>query len=339
VPLIPEQTLRRLTCAIIEAVGTPAEPAREVGDSLVEANLVGHDSHGVLRLPWYIAAVRRGAILPAAEPAVIARAGATARVDGERGWGQIAARLATHTAIEIAAQHGIAGVTIVRCNHIGRVGAYVRTIAEAGMVGIALCNASPAVAPYGSYRPLMGTNPFAWAAPRGVSHEPLVLDFATAIVAEGKLRVARAKGEPLASGLIFDAQGRPTTDAADFYAGGALRTFGEHKGSGLSVLIELMARGLTGVDHSTEDSQGFNGTLIMALNIAAFAPPEQFTAAAERLASQVGGLAPASGFDTVLLPGEPEELSRRKRRAEGIPLPDTTWGELTALASELGVAV
>src|SRR5262245_252560 len=155
-PTIDHQTLRRLAQAIIEAPGTPPGAAQAVSESLVEANLMGHDSHGVLRLPQYIELVRVGAVQPQATPKVTAQQGATAQVDGAFGWGQPSARLATQTAIALAADHGIGAVTIVSCNHIGRVGEYVETIARAGMIGMAFCNAGPAVAPYGGYQRVMG---------------------------------------------------------------------------------------------------------------------------------------------------------------------------------------
>jgi uncharacterized oxidoreductase len=336
-PIVAHQSLRRICQEIVEAAGTPADIALAVTESLVGANLAGHDSHGVLRLPWYVASIRRGTIHPGVRPAVAMRGGATAVVDGGLGWGQPAARLATDTAIEIAAEAGVGAVTIVRCNHIGRVGDYVATIARAGMIGIALCNAGPVVAPYGGYRPMLGTNPFAWAAPRELGQPPLVLDFATSIVAEGKLRVARAKGETLPPGLIVDASGAPSHDPEDFYAGGALQTFGLHKGSGMSVMIELLARGLAGVDLALPEHRGHNGTLILALRIGSFAPEEQFFAAAERLCGQVSASPPAPGFEAVLLPGEPELHMRERRLAEGIPLAQSTWDEIAALAKELGV--
>jgi uncharacterized oxidoreductase len=338
-PTIDHNNLRRVTQEIIEAAGTPHADALAIGDSLVEANLMGHDSHGVLRLPWYIAAVRRGAIQPDATPRVIAQHGATAQVDGALGWGQVSARFATQTAIGLATDHSVGAVTIVNCNHIGRVGAYVETIARAGMIGIAICNAGPAVAPFGGFQRVMGTNPLAWAAPGGPGQPPLVLDFATSIVAEGKLRVARSKGETLADTLVFDAAGQPSRDPADFYLGGALQTFGLHKGSGISLMIELLARGLCGVDPTVAGGQGHNGTLILALNILAFAPEQQFQGAAERLRAQVGALTPVPPAERVLLPGEPELYNRQQRMHAGIPIPQPIWDEILGLAAEWNIAV
>jgi LDH2 family malate/lactate/ureidoglycolate dehydrogenase len=336
-PIVPHQSLRRITQAVAEAVGTPPDIALAVTESLVEANLAGHDSHGVLRLPWYIGFVRRGLLRPAARPAIATRQGATAIVDGALGWGQAAARLAAQAAAEIAAEYGVGALTIVNCNHIGRLGEYVAMIAGAGMVGIVLCNSGPSVAPYGGYGRVMGTNPLAWSAPRGPGQAPLVLDFATSVVAEGKLRVARAKGEMLPAPWLFDVDGTRSEDPATYYTGGAIQAFGLHKGSGISVMIELLARGLAGVDPTLPEQRGHNGTIVLALNIPAFAPPAQFFGTAERLCAQVGASPPADGFDTVLLPGEPELRMRERRMAEGIPIADQTWNEIQSLASELGV--
>ena len=336
-PTLSETDLRRLTHAIVIALGTPADLAQIVSDSLVGANLAGHDSHGVMRLPWYAHSVRNGRIIPTARARVAAYRGATAEVDGVIGWGQPTAHLAAETAIELARQHGVGAVVAKQCNHIGRVGAYVEQIARAGLIGMAFCNAGPAVAPFGGYQRVLGTNPFAWAAPAGSGREPLVLDFATSMVAEGKLRVARAKGEPLPPGLIVDANGRPSEDPSDFYAGGALQAFGLHKGSGMSMMIELLARGLVGVDPQLPGTSGLNGTLLLALDIPVFAPAAEFEAAAARLSEQIGSAAPLAGFERVLLPGERETLTRQARQAAGIPIPDSTWAEITTLARELGV--
>jgi uncharacterized oxidoreductase len=338
-PTIDHQTLRRITQAIIEASGTPPEAAQAVCESLVEANLRGHDSHGVIRMPQYIDLVRYESVLPKAAPQLIAQQGSTAQVDGAFGWGQPAARFATNTAIALAAEYGTGAVTIVNCNHIGRVGEYVEMIAQAGMIGIALCNAGPAVAPYGGYQRVMGTNPFAMATPRGPGQVPLVLDFATSGVAEGKLRVARSKGEAIPEGLVVDSAGRPSRDPADFYAGGALQTFGLHKGSGMSVMIELLARGLCGADPTQSHAIGQNGPLILALNLPFLAPEAQFLGAAERLRAQISGSPPITGFGEVLLPGDPEQRARRHRLEEGIPIPQSTWDSIVALAAEWNVGI
>ncbi|MDP9363608.1 MAG: Ldh family oxidoreductase, partial [Chloroflexota bacterium] len=266
--------------------------------------------------------------------------GATAVVDGGWGWGMVAMMLATETAIELAAEHGVAAVAVRRSNHIGRVAPYVIKIAEAGMVGVAVTNANPAVVPYGGKGRVFGTNPIAWAAPRGEGRRPVVHDIATAAVAEGKLRVARAKGEAVVPGLIIDGDGRPTVDPEDFYGGGALLPFGGHKGSGLSVLVQLLGRGLAGADpENLAAHRGGNGPVVLALDVGFFGPPAAFAAEADALCVEIQSTQPAPEFDEVLLPGEPEARMRERLLAEGVPIAERTWEDLLALATEKQVAV
>ena len=337
-PIFSADELRHVAQAILQGVGTPEENARLVSASLVESNLVGHDSHGVMRLMSYVEFARRGQVKPEARPFVAKRERATAQVDGAWGWGHISARLATTTVTELAAEYGVAATTIDHCNHVGRLGEYVEMMAHAGMIGIALCNVDPAVAPFGGVGRVMGTNPLAWAVPRAGENAPLFSDFATSGVAEGKLRVARAKGERVEPGLIVDSQGRPSQEPADFYNGGALLPFGGHKGYGLSVMVELLGGVLSGMAASVQpEYKAANGTLFLALNIAAFMPVEQFTQQVENFCARVKATPPADGFSEVLLPGDPERRTRAQRLVEGISLPEQTWREIQALARELNV--
>jgi uncharacterized oxidoreductase len=331
--------LVRYVTSVLEATGSPPDLAATVAASLIEANLAGHDSHGIMLLPRYVRAVQAGRLLPAARPEVLSRHQATAIVDGKWGWGQVAARLATETVCALAVQYGVGTVTVRHCHHIGRLGAYVEAMARAGLTGIALCNAGLIVAPYGGRERRLGTNPIAWAAPTARPDQPLVLDVATSAVAGGKIDVAAARGETLAPGLIVDARGVPSTAPADYHAGGALLPFGGHKGYALSVMVELLGGALSGAapaclpeyDHS-------NGTLMVAFDIGVFQPPERFVDQAERLTAALKGTPPAAGFDEVAVPGEPEARARRQRAARGIPLPPKTVNELDALAAQLGVA-
>lgn len=337
-PNITSEALRHAVQAILEAAGTPPDLAQIVAEALVGANLAGHDSHGVIRLPQYIDAVRDGRVRPAARASLLSQYQATARIDAARGWGQPAARLAARTVIGLAQEFGVGVVTIDHCNHIGRLGEYVELISRAGLIGLTMCNVGAAVAPFGGRRPRMGTNPMAWGIPRGAGQDPVVVDFATSVVAEGKLRVARAKGEQVAPGLIIDHDGQPSIDPADFYAGGALLPLGGHKGYGLSVMIELVAGGLSGLGPSMAAKfQGGNGTLLMALNIAQFVPPDEFAAQANELYESLKATPTVAGFSEVLVPGEPETRSRRQRLAAGIDLPENTWQALQTLAGELKV--
>lgn len=339
-PLFSPEVLRSAAQTILQALGTPSDTAQLVGESLVQSNIVGHDSHGIMRLGQYADLARQGHVQPEARPEISVRRQANAQVDAAHGWGQPAARLATQTAIELAQENGIGAVTIIRCGHVGRLGEYVEMIANAGLIGMALCNAGPSVAPYGGYKPLMGTNPIAWGVPRGADQPPLVVDFATAGVAEGKLRVSRAKGEQVAPGLVVDSAGRPSQNPAAFYEGGALLPFGGHKGYGISVMIELLGGALSGNGISTISGEsGSNGTLLLAFNIDSFVPVEQFLEQTNDLCQQIKNSPPAEGFTEILLPGEPEVRERQRRIEAGISIPDQTWHEIKALARELNVTV
>jgi uncharacterized oxidoreductase len=339
-PQVHADELRGLARDILIGIGSEPDSAQEVADSLVAANLAGHDSHGVLRLVGYCGSVRSGDVQAAAQPVELSRRGATAQIDGAWGWGQPAMRMATDAAIDLAREYGLGAAIVRRCYHVGRVAPYVERVARAGMVGIAMLNAGPAVAPYQGRKRVLGTNPVAWAVPRGEGKEPLSFDVATAGVAEGKLRVARAKGEQVRPGLLVDAEGKPTQNPDDFYAGGALLPFGDHKGYGFSVMAQVIGRALVGMDTTSfTGPRGANGPLIIALDVSPFVPLETFEAEVEAQCDLIASCPPGEGYDCVLLPGDPEIANRQQREAEGIPVPERTWSELLALAEELGVSV
>ncbi len=339
------EQLMNLSRAIIGAVGTPDDLANDVAESLVEGNLCGHDSHGVMRLPQYAGLAKSGRVFADVRAIVDEprRPGlAMRRVDGRWGWGQPAARVAARLAIDIARQTGVSAISIDHCNHVGRLGEYTAMIANAGLIGMATCNAGAAVAPFGGRSRLFGTNPFSCAIPRKGGQRPVLIDFATAGVAEGKVRVALAKGAQIPPGNLVDANGAPTTDPQAFYDGGSLLAFGLHKGSGMSVVAELFGGGLSGIGPSNLPgfAQGFlagNGTVIMAFNIDDFVDREKYLDQVDAFCERVRTSTPAQGVDEVLLPGDPEWRSREIRMRDGIPLPEATWADIERCAAELGV--
>ena len=332
--------LRQAAQVVLDALGTPEDLASIVGHSLVEANLMGHDSHGVIRLPQYTQQVRKGQIKPAERSRISQQSKAAAQIDGCWGWGQPAAHQATRTVIALAQEFGIAAVTIARCNHVGRLGEYVETVARAGLIGMALCNVGPAVAPFGGRKRLLGTNPIAYALPRANHANPVLVDFATAGTAEGKLQVARAKGEQVGPGLILDKHGLPSQDPEAFYDDGVLLPFGGHKGYGLSVMIDVLGGVLSGMaPASLPEYGGGNGTLIIAMNIPAFVSEEAFTAQVDGLCANIKNTPAAPGFHEVLVPGDPEWQTRAHRLTHGIDVPETTWHRIQDLARELRVSV
>ncbi|HWN28605.1 MAG TPA: Ldh family oxidoreductase [Actinomycetospora sp.] len=324
--------LERLARRVLEGVGTPAVIAAVVAGSLVGADLAGHGSHGVRRLEPYAAFVRSGQIVPDARATVETAHGATAVVDGHYGFGQPAARVAVDVAAERAAEHGTAIVAVRRCNHVGRLGEYVEALARRGLVASAFCHADPTVAPFGGRGRRLGTNPLAWAAPAGDGAPPLVLDWATSASAEGKLAVARARGEQVPPDVLVDAAGAPSTDPQDFYDGGALLPFGGHKGYALSLMIDVVGGLLTGAGAaSLPGYDGTNGTVLVAHDVARFTPLAGFTEQVEALRAELHATPPAPGSDGVLLPGEPEEAARRHHLAQGVDVPATTWAALNDL--------
>lgn len=334
--VVSDERLVELGQEILTLVGTPPEAASAVARSLVESNLTGHDSHGVLRLPSYVEMVRQGQVRPAERPEVRSRRGAVARIDGKWGWGQLAARLATDHAIALARDHGVGLCVIANCNHIGRLGEYVELIGRRGMIGHALCNTDPAVAAPGGRIRLMGTNPIAWALPADDDGNALVLDFATAAIAEGKLRLARAKDVCVEPGALVDRLGNESQNPAAFYEGGALLPFGGHKGYGMSVVIELIGRALADTDVSpTGAPRGGFGTLVAAIDVAAVTPLHDFTSEVIAWCSRARISATADDDGSVTLPGDPEREAYAWRSREGIPLPSETLTELEALREEL----
>jgi len=330
--LFTKEELVGLGIDVLMALGASEEVATVVAESLVLSNLVGHDSHGIVRLVQYASFVQSGQVLPSATPEVVARRTATAVVDGAWGFGQPAAQLATRLAVELGHSSGVAAVTIKDCNHIGRLGEYVADLADAGMVGVSFCNSGPVVAPYGGAGRVMGTNPFAWGVPRrdGAS---AILDFATSNVAEGKLNIARAEGRRVAPGSIVDSDGRPSEDPNDFYAGGALVPFGAHKGSGMSVLIELTGGLLSGMGTSPASNYlGGNGTVILGIDIAAFVDLAAFLDEVDEFCA-IMKRAAGTGAE-VLVPGELESRTRVERERDGIPIGEGIRREITALADK-----
>jgi LDH2 family malate/lactate/ureidoglycolate dehydrogenase len=258
---------------------------------------------------------------------------ATLAVDGALGWGPPAGFLATERTIERAQQYGIGAAVIRQCQHIGRVGQYVERMAAQNLIGIVTCNSSSGVVPFGGTQRMLGTNPIAIAVPRAGGQAPVMFDGSTSVVAGNKLQVLLAKGLPTPEGWIIDRDGQPTTDPNDFLAGGALLPLGGHKGYGLSVMVELLAGLLSGASASfLPDYAGGNGVLVVAIRPDAFMPLDDYL---EHVEQACAALKAAPG--KVLLPGEPEQLARQERAAQGIPMAEATWQSLQDLAASLGI--
>ncbi len=340
---------RAIGRALFIAAGATESNAARVAASLVDANLTGHDSHGVVRFTQYLQGIEAGQLLPAGQPRVIRETAVSSLVDGAWTFGQVGAELAMKRAIAKAKESGMAISALIHSDHIGRLGEYCDMGFEAGMIGIVTVGgfgpgpATPrGVAPFGGARPVFGTNPIAFGFPGGVE-PPVLADFATSTVAAGKVIMARAKGEQLPPGCLVDREGRPTTDPEDYYRGGSLVPVGGHKGSGLAMAVELLSQALTGGDafhgETAEGIYSRGGALFISINPGLFRPVEDYAAAADATIRRVKAVPPAVGVDEVLVAGEPERRSKARRLVEGISVPDSTWGEIQKAGAKYGVDV
>jgi uncharacterized oxidoreductase len=348
VPTLRPDVLADFASGLFVAVGVPAEDAARVARSLVDANLCGHDSHGVIRVPQYVGYLRDGKLVPCAPLTVLRETPAILAGDAGWGLGQVQAYRLLDRLWPKAQAVGIAGGTLRRCGHIGRLGEYAEWAAARGLALFATVNSHGSgrrVAPPGGTEGRIGTNPVCFGAP--APGAPLVLDFSTGAVAEGKVRVAFQKGEPIPEGWIRDAAGRPTTRPADLYADppGSILPFGgpqAYKGFGLGLMMDALAGGLSGGECSRPDrpmpAVG-NSVVFVLWDVDAFGGREHFDTAVGDLAGFVRAAPRVAGVPEITLPGDPERRTRERRRADGIPVPDGTWGLLTKLAAELGVGV
>lgn len=334
--------LCEFTAKIFRAAGIPDSIAHLVADSLVEADLTGHDSHGIIRVLEYLKEIRNGRINPQAEPEIVHETATTLLVNGHWCFGQVVAGWTMERVIRKAAVHNLAAGSIYRCGHIGRAGAYPTMAATHGLISLAFVNGGgvqPRVAPFGGIRPVFGTNPLAAAVP--VKGEvPIVIDFSTSVVASGKIRVARDRGQELPEGWILDREGRPTRNPQDYYDGGMLLPAAGHKGYALGLLVEVLGGLLTGAGTPVLPDSGYkvgNGVFFLALNIEAFRPLAEFTAQVNELGKAIKTNPPGMEDGEVLLPGEPEQRTKAHRLVEGIHIPDVTWQAIVEAARHLGV--
>lgn len=342
-PTVSHVVLRKFVYDIYRAVGGTVEDAKIVSDHVVDSNLAGHDSHGVINAPNYIGGMRGG---PAADKLEIVRESAAATVINANGaLGMVAARRAMELAVEKAKTCTIGAVGLHRCGHAGRMGEYPPIAAAAGMIGIVLLNGGGRfMHPHGGTSRRLPPNPIAISVPRK-NGAPLLLDMTLSVVAGGKLLVQTARGEQIPEGWMIDAEGNPITDAAAFRErpedtavmplGGF--QFG-HKGFGLGVMIDAIAGGLSWAGCSRETpTRGASGIVMFAINIDNFIDLSDYEQEIEHLAAWVKSSARLPGVDEIYVPGEFEERSRERRLKEGIPIEEATWQRLVEAATQVGV--
>ena len=340
---IPVERLRAAVGELMRGFGSAPREIELVTDNLLQANLTGHDSHGIGMLPRYTAAYLEGGLRPNTHVVTKLDSGTLLALDGQAGFGQVIGHEAMQLGIARAQRHGSCIVALANSHHLCRIGAWAEMAVAAGLVSVHFVNviSRPIVAPWGGGDARFGTNPFAVGIPVP-GREPVVLDMATSVIAQGKTRVAYNKGEALAPGQMLDDRGRPTTEPKYGVVEplGALRTFGEHKGFGLALVCELLGGALAGGLAVHEPGGGqqrvLNGMLTILLDPARLTDGAVFGSEMLAFLDWVKAAPPQPGVDRVRVAGEPERESRARRLAEGIPVDDNTWKELLAAAVKLG---
>jgi hydroxycarboxylate dehydrogenase B len=347
-PLIAADRLSGIAHRVFAAAGSAEAEAAIVAGHLVEANLKGHDSHGVGMIPSYLRNLANGKAATNQPGRVTSDNGSMIVYDGERGWGQIVARNATLLGIERARRDGVAVVALKNAHHIGRVGTYGEMCAEAGFVSMHFVNITdqrPAVAPWRGRGGRFGTNPLCIAIPGPEPARPIIADMATSRIAMGKVRVARNKGQEIAADTLLDDAGEATTDPHVMYRRprGALLTFGEHKGYALAFICEMLAGAVTGsgtMRPERQDAESVtNGMLMIVIDPARLVDRAWLIDEIAAMTAYITASPPRHAGEPVLIPGDPERLSRAARLRDGVPIDDETWREIAAAARTVNVLV
>jgi uncharacterized oxidoreductase len=346
-PTLSADTLRSFTTALFQAAAVSPAESERVAQSLVEANLRGHDSHGVIRVVQYLAAIGDGRLKPGARLEILKETPALITANAHWGLGQVQAHRLLEKLETKAQQIGLAAGTMTQCGHIGRLGEYGEAASAQRMAFLATVNnhgfARP-VAPPGGTEPRISTNPLCLAVP--TANDPIVLDIGTSVCAEGKVRVAYNKGEQVPEGWLLDAHGRPSTDPSVLYHEplGTILPLGgaqAYKGFGIGLLLDMFAGGLSGGPCSNPalPRAVANTVFFLVIDIDQFAGAEHFLREVTELAEAVRTCPRAEGVSEILCPGDPERKQLHARTRSGIPLDDGTWKQLTGAAANLGVPV
>lgn len=346
-------TLSRFVSDIFVQAGCSRTQGDRLGESLVGANLAGHDSHGVVRVPWYVQKKVSGEFITDQALKVITETPVLAVVDGQYGFGQTMAPQAVRMGIDKCKAMGLSAIALRNTGHVGRVGEWAEMAASEGLVSIHYVNAASSllVAPFGGVDRRFSTAPYACGIPRPGA-DPLILDFATSLVAEGKVLVASQGGKKLPDNALITQEGAMNGDPRTLYGEfdpkamrsykngtGAIRAFGDHKGSGMAFMCEILGGALTGTGAADETrAQWANGMLSFYIDPGKLDASGFFPAEVDRYVGYVKSSKPVKTGDEVLVPGEPELRSRKERLEKGIPLPDDTWALIIGAARSVGVA-
>jgi hydroxycarboxylate dehydrogenase B len=350
--MIKADRLQGLVGDIFSAAGCSRGEAERIARYLVAANLAGHDSHGVVRVPRYVQMKQDGRVVADQTIEITVDTPVLAVIDGRFGFGQSVAPQAVEIGIAKCRAMGLSAVSLRNSGHVGRVGDWAEMAAAAGLISIHFVNAggSVLVAPFGGVERRFSTAPYCVGVPMP-GRPPLVLDFATSVVAEGKVLVASQGGKKIPPEALIGPDGEMSGDPAmlygehtptgprDFRKGrGAIRAFGDHKGSGLALMCEILGGALTGNGCAALERPSANGMFSLYVDPARIDPAGFFPEEATRYVDHVKQARPAQPGGEILVPGEPEQNSRERRLAEGIPLPDDTWVSIKATARSVGLA-
>jgi hydroxycarboxylate dehydrogenase B len=336
--------LTRAVQRLVEKGGSLPGEAELVAQNLVLANASGHDSHGVGMLPRYVDALLEGGLRANQHAEIQLDTGCLLRVDGGAGYGQVVGSEAMALGIERALRHGVCVVALANAHHLGRIGHWAEQCLEQGLISLHFVNVvtRPIVAPFGGLDARTGTNPVCVGIPRS-GHEPIVLDFATSRIAQGKVRIAHNRGLPVPPGTLLDDRGQATTDARYGVVPpfGALLPFGEHKGFGLSLVAELLGGALTGGLTCRQPYDGrpriLNGMFSVLLDPAQLGTAEHFAAETQAYLEWLGRSPPAEGEHGITLAGQPERAARQRAEREGIGVDQATWAEIVSAGEKLGL--
>lgn len=334
--------LTTLVEAVFGACDMRAGDARTLAEALVDADLRGIHSHGVLRVPDYVAKLTVGGVDPRGTPRVVGGRGAAVVVDGGNSMGQIGGAFAMSRAIERAREHGVGAAALRGSNHCGALDRYAMMALPQRMIGVAATNALPTMAPWGGADKIVGINPIAVAIP-ALHERPIVLDVAFGATAHGKIRVYHQKGHPLPEGWAFDADGAPTTDAAAALVG-LIRPIGDHKGVGLAMVAGILSSLLSGAAYGLESGNmtdgavaGVDGQFFLAFDVSAFEDVERFCGRVDRIVREVRASRRAPGVARLYVPGEMEHEFAERHVRDGIPLAERTLADLAEAARSRGV--
>ena len=342
--VIPLARLNTAVRLVVRGFGSAPAEVEAVAQNLIDANLTGHDSHGIGMLPRYADAWLEGGLAANAHVTTALDGGAMLRLDGNAGFGQVIGAEAMALGIDRARASGSCIVALGNAHHLGRIGAWAEQVAAAGLVSMHFVNviSRAIVAPHGGADARFGTNPFCAGVPIS-GRPPVILDFATSMIAQGKTRVALNKGEPVAPDCLIDDQGRPTRDPrfAVNPPFGALLTFGAHKGYGLALMCELLggalAAGATQRDADPAKRRVLNGMFSVLVDPAALGDRAAFEHEALAFIDWVQASPSREGFGAVQVAGDAERASRTRRTTDGVPVDATTWREILDAAAKLGV--